>query len=146
MPRNSTTISTPRTTVLPRQNSASKEENPLPLPPRDKNKTLLTAKPRHTRKHPLIIPPSSVQSALDKVNTVSPPHKSVPDEFINRVTEPLYTNNMVVQATEKNSESLHFEEQIASNLNALDEIHSDDVVDGAEFKSDNDKVRFSLTY
>lgn len=146
MPRNSTTISTSRTTVLPRlQTSTSKEENPLPLPPRDKNKTLLTAKPRHTRKHPLIIPPSSVQSALDKVNTVSPPHKSVPDEFINRVTEPLYTNNMVVQATEKNPESLHFEEQIESNLNALDEIHSDhDVVDGAEFKSDDDKVRKSF--
>lgn len=148
MPRKSSTISTPRTTtVLPRlQTATSKDENPLPLPPRDKNKTLLTAKPRHTRKHPLIIPPSSVQSALDKVNTVSPPHKSVPDEFINRVTEPLYTNNMIVQATEKNSESLHFEEQIASNLNALDEIHLDhDAVDGAEFKSDDDKVSKSFT-
>ncbi|KAJ8971631.1 hypothetical protein NQ317_015907 [Molorchus minor] len=34
------------------------EENPIPLPPRDRNKALLAAKPRHTRKHPLIIPPN----------------------------------------------------------------------------------------
>ncbi|KAL1494662.1 hypothetical protein ABEB36_010228 [Hypothenemus hampei] len=115
------------TNTIPRS-QILKEENPIPLPPRDRNKTLLAAKPRHTRKHPLIIPPLSAQRTLEKINTVSPPSKNVP--------EPLYTNNMV-QVTEKSQESLHFEEQIASKLNALDEIQSEqDVVDSV----DNNKV------
>ncbi|KAJ8929303.1 hypothetical protein NQ314_018010 [Rhamnusium bicolor] len=115
--------------TLPRPNTIShpfkpkqerhKEENPIPLPPRDRNKTLLAAKPRHTRKHPLIIPPTSLQRTLDKVNTVSPP--------------PM------------NNESQHFEEQIESNLNALDEIPVEqDVVDGgselSNLKKEEDKI------
>uniref|UniRef100_A0AAR5P1S0 non-specific protein-tyrosine kinase n=2 Tax=Dendroctonus ponderosae TaxID=77166 RepID=A0AAR5P1S0_DENPD len=124
------------------QSESSKDENPIPLPPRDRNKTLLTSKPRHTRKHPLIIPPSSLQRTLDKVNTVSPPSHGVTDPFANQSNaEPLYSNNMV-QIAEKNPDSLHFEEEIASNLNALDEIHSDhDVVDGVDFKGEDDKVQ-----
>lgn len=30
--------------------------NPVPLPPRDRTRPPATAKPRHQRKHPLIIP------------------------------------------------------------------------------------------
>ncbi|XP_066140981.1 activated Cdc42 kinase-like [Euwallacea fornicatus] len=141
LPRSTVTNTIPRSAVPPRLNNpSSNDENPIPLPPRDRNKTLLTAKPRHTRKHPLIIPPSSAQRTLDKVNTVSPPNKVIPDPFAHPSNnEPLYSNN-IVQAVEKNPESLHFEEEIASNLNALDDIHSDhDVVDSAEFKGD-DKV------
>lgn len=54
----------------------------------------------------------------------------------------------MVQIAEKNPDSLHFEEEIASNLNALDEIHSDhDVVDGVDFKREEDKVRVcSINY
>ncbi|XP_050513101.1 activated Cdc42 kinase-like isoform X2 [Diabrotica virgifera virgifera] len=105
-----------------------KDENPIPLPPRDKNKALLAAKPRHTRKHPLIIPPTSLQRTLDKVNTVSPPPATNINPFHN---EPVYTNNGIIHG--KNPESQHFEEQIESNLNALDEIPVElDVVDGDE--------------
>ncbi|XP_023030050.2 activated Cdc42 kinase-like isoform X1 [Leptinotarsa decemlineata] len=116
-----------------------KDENPIPLPPRDRNKILLTAKPRHTRKHPLIIPPTSLQRTLDKVNTVSPPPTSNRDPFVR--PEPVYTNN----AAEKNPESQHFEEQIESNLNALDEIPGEqDIVDGVEgfvdLKADEEKI------
>lgn len=43
--------------------------NPIPLPPRDRNKVLLTNVKRHVRKHPLIIPASGVQRTLNKVIT-----------------------------------------------------------------------------
>lgn len=66
--------------TLPRPNlpkpDHSRDENPIPLPPRDRNKPLLTAKARHTRKHPLIIPPTSLQRTLDKVNMGTPPATS----------------------------------------------------------------------
>lgn len=43
--------------------------NPIPLPPRDRNKVLLTNVKRHVRKHPLIIPGSGLQRTLSKVTT-----------------------------------------------------------------------------
>lgn len=36
--------------------------NPVPLPPRDRSKPLATAKPRHQRKHPLIIPGNAMRT------------------------------------------------------------------------------------
>ncbi|CAH0557942.1 unnamed protein product [Brassicogethes aeneus] len=103
----------------------SREDNPIPLPPRDRNKSLLTPKPRHTRKHPLIIPPTSLQRTLDKVNTVSPPAGAT--------AEPLYSNHSVGPSDDdKNPEAMRFEAQIESSLDALDEIPQErDVVDGA---------------
>ncbi|CAG9814390.1 unnamed protein product [Phaedon cochleariae] len=119
----------------------SRDDNPIPLPPRDRsNKALLSAKPRHTRKHPLIIPPTSLQRTLDKVNTVSPPPPSPTsvDPFqLPPKPDPIYANNMV----HKNAEAIHFEEQ----LNALDEIPVEqDAVDGDEgfgsLKADEEQV------
>lgn len=43
--------------------------NPIPLPPRDRNKILPTNVKRHVRKHPLIIPASGLQRTLNKVTT-----------------------------------------------------------------------------
>lgn len=43
--------------------------NPIPLPPRDRSKLLLTNVKRHVRKHPLIIPASGLQRTLNKVKT-----------------------------------------------------------------------------
>lgn len=43
--------------------------NPIPLPPRDRNKVLLTNVKRHVRKHPLIIPAFGLQRTLNKVTT-----------------------------------------------------------------------------
>ncbi|XP_076271126.1 activated Cdc42 kinase-like isoform X2 [Rhynchophorus ferrugineus] len=145
LPKNISTNTIPRTSILPRlqgePSSSSKDENPIPLPPRDRNKALLAAKPRHTRKHPLIIPPSSAQRTLDKVNTVSPLNKTGPDLFpTHHNVEPAYSNDIVHMA-EKNPESVHFEEQIESNLNALDDIPPyHDVVDGGNFKNEPEKV------
>ncbi|CAH1969067.1 unnamed protein product [Acanthoscelides obtectus] len=135
----------PRPTSISQQSSTTpsdhKDENPIPLPPRDKSKALLTAKPRHTRKYPLIIPHSSLQRTLDKVNMASSPPNSSEEVF--EKTEPVYTNHLA-QVAEKDHESQHFEEQIESNLNALDEILVEqDVVDGeafSNFKNEDEKI------
>jgi activated CDC42 kinase 1 len=113
----------------PSTHFAHRDDNPIPLPPRDRNKTLLMAKPRHTRKHPLIIPPTNLQRTLDKINTVTPPATVTADPFQSGDV-PVYSNS-VTQIADKNPESIHFEAQIESDLNALDEIPQEqDVVDG----------------
>jgi activated CDC42 kinase 1 len=113
----------------PSTHFAHRDDNPIPLPPRDRNKTLLMAKPRHTRKHPLIIPPTNLQRTLDKINTVTPPATVTTDPFQSGDV-PVYSNS-VTQIADKNPESIHFEAQIESDLNALDEIPQEqDVVDG----------------
>ena len=43
------------------------EGNPIPLPPRDRSRPLPPTKPRHQRKHPLIIPGGGVTRALAKM-------------------------------------------------------------------------------
>lgn len=107
-----------------------KDDNPIPLPPRDRNKTLLTSKPRHTRKHPLIIPASAnLQRTLDKVTLTTPPPTSPQDPFL-----PKHSHlNSIAPIKERSygNESSHFEEQIDSELAALDLIsEGQDCVDG----------------
>ncbi|XP_050073111.1 uncharacterized protein LOC126561207 [Anopheles maculipalpis] len=46
--------------------------NPIPLPPRDRNKTIPVNQKRHVRKYPLIIPAAGVQRTLNKVTQVTP--------------------------------------------------------------------------
>ncbi|XP_017772694.1 PREDICTED: tyrosine-protein kinase PR2 isoform X2 [Nicrophorus vespilloides] len=103
------------------------DENPIPLPPRDRNKPLLTSKPRHTRKHPLIIPPLSLQGTLNKFSTGSPPVAQHPESFTvgesfigvsETHVEPVYSNH----TRDFDTESIHFEQQIESELAALDDI------------------------
>ncbi|CRK95965.1 CLUMA_CG009407, isoform C [Clunio marinus] len=48
------------------------EDNPLPLPPRDRKLQLNVAQKRHVRKYPLIIPASGIQRTLDKINQITP--------------------------------------------------------------------------
>lgn len=106
-----------------RNGTFEKDDNPIPLPPRDRNKTLLTSKPRHTRKHPLIIPASAtLQRTLDKVTLTTPPPIITPDPFYKNAQEPKRNYD---------TESLHFEEQIDSELAALDLISDQDCVDGS---------------
>lgn len=45
--------------------------NPIPLPPRDRSRPLAPSKPRHQRKHPLIIPGGGVSRTLARVAGVS---------------------------------------------------------------------------
>lgn len=55
------------------------EENPIPLPPRDRSKTLQPKSnlPRHQRKYPLIIPGGGLTRTLAKITT--PPVQDVVD-------------------------------------------------------------------
>uniref|UniRef100_A0A8D8BGZ9 Tyrosine-protein kinase PR2 n=1 Tax=Culex pipiens TaxID=7175 RepID=A0A8D8BGZ9_CULPI len=46
--------------------------NPIPLPPRDRNKVIVANPKRHVRKHPLIIPASGLQRTLSKVTQITP--------------------------------------------------------------------------
>lgn len=46
--------------------------NPLPLPPRDKNAPVSVPQKRHVRKYPLIIPATGLQRTLSKVNQTTP--------------------------------------------------------------------------
>jgi hypothetical protein len=57
----------------PRAEEKSIDNNPLPLPPRDRSSMQLNVtQKRHVRKYPLIIPASGVQRTLDKINQVTP--------------------------------------------------------------------------
>lgn len=106
---------------------------------------MLTSKARHTRKHPLIIPASSIQRTLDKINVVTPEEvKSDPLQrhFNNNSVyplstqkEPYYINQHLIDSDTSletpdrdfDTESLHFEAQIESSLAALDEIPNEDL-------------------
>lgn len=63
----------PIETNEPTKAEVKAEDNPLPLPPRDRSTMQLNvSQKRHVRKHPLIIPATGVQRTLDKVNQVTP--------------------------------------------------------------------------
>lgn len=118
---------------------AKEEENPIPLPPRNRSKTTLVQKTRHVRKHPLIIPPSSIQRTLDKV-TIPSPSSTTSNENISNHTEPTYANDIHRAAKhEYDTASLHFEAQIEKNLDALDNIPQEqDCVDGPSQQQHSD--------
>uniref|UniRef100_W4VRT2 non-specific protein-tyrosine kinase n=1 Tax=Corethrella appendiculata TaxID=1370023 RepID=W4VRT2_9DIPT len=52
--------------------TSTSDNNPIPLPPRDRNKIIPANPKRHVRKHPLIIPASNLQRTLNKVTSVTP--------------------------------------------------------------------------
>ncbi|XP_023288013.1 tyrosine-protein kinase PR2 isoform X2 [Orussus abietinus] len=131
----------PQTRGLERHNSASEiennqnrnnvDENPIPLPPRDRSKTLQpkSSLPRHQRKHPLIIPGGGVTRTLAKMAVVTPPVEDQVDghsAFFQQ--EPGASQNL-----ERNENLLHpvsvalnspeeFEQRIDSELAALDSL------------------------
>lgn len=89
-----TTLSLPQSRILERhhssleiennQNQSNVDENPIPLPPRDRSKTLQpkSSLPRHQRKHPLIIPGGGVTRTLAKMAvTTSPVEDQVDGHF-----------------------------------------------------------------
>ncbi|XP_055531298.1 activated Cdc42 kinase-like isoform X4 [Wyeomyia smithii] len=51
---------------------AAAAANPIPLPPRDRNKIYDSNQKRHVRKYPLIIPASGLQRTLNKVTQITP--------------------------------------------------------------------------
>lgn len=55
-----------------KNNNGNVPTNPIPLPPRDRNKPMPTNVKRHVRKHPLIIPGAGLQRTLNKVRDITP--------------------------------------------------------------------------
>ncbi|XP_018045384.1 PREDICTED: tyrosine-protein kinase PR2 isoform X2 [Atta colombica] len=110
------------------QNQSNIDENPIPLPPRDRSKTLQpkSSLPRHQRKHPLIIPGGGVTRTLAKMAITVP---SVEDQvdghfmlqnFDTAIDETLLQNNYLSEASVNSPEE--FEQRIDSELAALDSL------------------------
>lgn len=77
--------------------------NPIPLPPRDRNKVLLTNVKRHVRKHPLIIPASGLQRTLNKVTT--PVEEKLPPMVSSRDVDEI---DSVATRTESTSSKINY--------------------------------------
>uniref|UniRef100_A0A182S620 Uncharacterized protein n=1 Tax=Anopheles maculatus TaxID=74869 RepID=A0A182S620_9DIPT len=60
------------TTDTGKEATDGSSNNPIPLPPRDRNKTIPVNQKRHVRKYPLIIPAAGVQRTLNKVTQITP--------------------------------------------------------------------------
>lgn len=65
--------------------------NPIPLPPRDRNKPMPINVKRHVRKYPLIIPATGLQRTLNKV--VTPVEEKEPPAFPTSVAAPSTTSD-----------------------------------------------------
>ncbi|TGZ55832.1 Uncharacterized protein DBV15_12194, partial [Temnothorax longispinosus] len=93
------------------QNQSNIDENPIPLPPRDRSKTLQpkSSLPRHQRKHPLIIPGGGVTRTLAKMAVTTPPvEDQVDGHFMLQNSNPAIAEE--------------FEQRIDSELAALDSL------------------------
>ncbi|XP_050098482.1 activated Cdc42 kinase-like [Anopheles aquasalis] len=70
--------------VTPGESTSATEaggnHNPIPLPPRDRNKTIPVNQKRHVRKYPLIIPATGVQRTLNRVTQTTPVDEKPSDD------------------------------------------------------------------
>lgn len=78
------------------------EGNPIPLPPRDRSRPLPPTKPRHQRKHPLIIPGDGVTRTLAKMTeteTEVTAIEEVTPQYLGLQTEP----QVMLEASEEDT-------------------------------------------
>ncbi|XP_055704547.1 activated Cdc42 kinase-like isoform X2 [Phlebotomus papatasi] len=73
------------------------DSNPIPLPPRDRNKIITTNAKRHVRKHALIIPASGLQRTLNKVSPGSELSTHGSEVKVNNVTDNNYNTNSLIK-------------------------------------------------
>ncbi|XP_066586467.1 activated Cdc42 kinase-like [Prorops nasuta] len=110
------------------QNQNNIDENPIPLPPRDRSKTLQAKNslPRHQRKHPLIIPGGGVTRTLAKMQVTTPPAEDQIDGHfpIQNSSGPGTSQDYILQASSNSPEE--FEQRIDSQLAALDSLPQED--------------------
>ncbi|XP_046397309.1 activated Cdc42 kinase-like isoform X2 [Ischnura elegans] len=122
------------------------EGNPIPLPPRDRTRKRSSDQPRHQRRHPLVFPGSGITEAVAKIssgndaencldgipppllahpNAQSPDGSCTNDEQLptsdpNRFDSPEKPPRILCNMDDS------FENQIASELEALDNIQEED--------------------
>ncbi|GAB1859003.1 non-specific protein-tyrosine kinase [Camponotus japonicus] len=114
------------------QNQSNVDENPIPLPPRDRSKTLQpkSSLPRHQRKHPLIIPGGGVTRTLAKMAVAtSPVEDQVDGHFtLQNVNSPVAGTSL--QDNYSLEESINgpeeFEQRIDFELAALDSLPTEE--------------------
>ncbi|XP_054273540.1 activated Cdc42 kinase-like isoform X3 [Macrosteles quadrilineatus] len=112
--------------------SSKKEGNPVPLPPRDRNRPIATNKPRHQRKHPLIIPSTTTLARLHHPSNSSEP------TYLGLEDEPTASEGREGEGESEEEEGeTHlrrnippqepsgFEERIACELDALDHMEAE---------------------
>ncbi|XP_011880616.1 PREDICTED: tyrosine-protein kinase PR2 isoform X6 [Vollenhovia emeryi] len=110
------------------QNQSNFDENPIPLPPRDRSKTLQpkSSLPRHQRKHPLIIPGGGVTRTLAKMAVTTPSAEDQVDgHFVLQNSNPAIAStsmqdSYIPEASTNSPEE--FEQRIDSELAALDSL------------------------
>ncbi|XP_059614763.1 activated Cdc42 kinase-like isoform X3 [Phlebotomus argentipes] len=76
--------------TYPERDVSDAASNPIPLPPRDRNKIITTNAKRHVRKHALIIPASGLQRTLNKVSQGS-------ELKVNNVTDNNYNTHSLIK-------------------------------------------------
>ncbi|KAG7212494.1 hypothetical protein KM043_012805 [Ampulex compressa] len=114
------------------QNQSNVDDNPIPLPPRDRSKTLQSKSslPRHQRKHPLIIPGGGVTRTLAKMAVTTPPIEDQVDGnlFLQNAHSPIAgTSLQEGYSSEASANSPEeFEQRIDSELAALDSLPADE--------------------
>ncbi|XP_015430442.1 PREDICTED: tyrosine-protein kinase PR2 [Dufourea novaeangliae] len=112
------------------QNQNNVDENPIPLPPRDRSKTLQPkySLPRHQRKHPLIIPGDGVTRTLAKMAVTTPPIEDQVDGSLQTASSSVVTaSHQEGYSSETSANSPEeFEQRIDSELAALDSLPADE--------------------
>ncbi|XP_015114732.1 activated Cdc42 kinase-like isoform X2 [Diachasma alloeum] len=105
------------------QNHNNVDENPIPLPPRDRSKTLQpkSSLPRHQRKHPLIIPGDGVTRTLAKMAVNAAMEDQVDGPSASCEQPGLRAGEASTSEAAPNSPD-EFERRIASDLAALDSL------------------------
>ncbi|CAG5102024.1 Similar to Ack-like: Activated Cdc42 kinase-like (Drosophila melanogaster), partial [Cotesia congregata] len=142
------------------QNQNNFEENPIPLPPRDRSRTLQSKSnlPRHQRKHPLIIPGGGISRTLAKAIATS----SVEDQIdgvvpsINLSNPNVSFSTQMIPTTSLSNNPApnspdEFERRIDSELAALDSLSlenncshpcgmiSEDLLENSDLSDDSSK-------
>ncbi|XP_051171966.1 activated Cdc42 kinase-like isoform X3 [Leptopilina boulardi] len=115
------------------QNQNNVDGNPIPLPPRDRSKTLQpkSSLPRHQRKHPLIIPGGGVTRTLAKMAEINPP---LEDQVDGHSSFMIQEGCSIIEGSSEDgfipdiapSSPEEFERRIDSELAALDSLPADD--------------------
>lgn len=87
------------------QNQSNVDENPIPLPPRDRSKTLQpkSSLPRHQRKHPLIIPGGGVTRTLAKMAVTTPPIEDQVDGSLQSTSSSIASSSLQEGYSSENS-------------------------------------------
>ncbi|XP_014250806.1 tyrosine-protein kinase PR2 isoform X2 [Cimex lectularius] len=99
--------------------------NAIPLPPRDRSRSLLVGKPRHERKYPLIIPTAIAQAISAQAQ--EPTYLGLEDDPPEEKKD-----EKAVKDDHQRCETEVFEERIANEFDMLDQMASEDEAEDSE--------------